>query len=150
MENVAAMMTFTLSELMAKADAGTTVMEPAYSVRRNDPNRPVIFWFQGDGKLADHWFYMRLWVAVDGHEGYLTDVKCKYHVMRDVPLQAFYEKMREHYVWAKLSNDAFSTDYVYGASPHASEMDLVFNKMNPSIGYYRLGPRLSRSNEERP
>lgn len=150
MENVAAMMTFTLSELVAQAEAGMTVIEPAYSVRRNDPNPPIIFWFRGNGKLSDHWFYMRLWLAVDGHEGYLTDVKCKYYVMRDVPLQKFYEKMREHYVWAKLTNDDFPTDYMYGASPHASRLDLVFNNMAPNIGYYELGARLMRLNEGRP
>jgi hypothetical protein len=144
------MMHIAMSELVRQTQEGVAVMEPAYNSMRNNENPPVLLWFHGIDQYADGWFNMRLWVKVDEFGGFLCDSKCNYYLERDIPLQEFYERMREFYVMSRMMTDHFDQPYIYGASPHASRLDLVRNRLNLSIGYYSLGARLIRSNEERP
>lgn len=143
------MMKIKLSEILGQADDGIAVIEPAHKAMATIPP-PVLLWFLGSNRDPEYWFLMRLWVKEPGRDGFLTDPVCKYEMIRDVPLPDFYDRMREHYVMARLTNSRFDSGKYFYSSQHADNLDLVFNRMKPAIGYYSLGARLIRTNEGEP
>ncbi len=143
------MMQIKLSELLSQADDGVAVMEPAHKAPASI-HPPVLLWFLGPKRDPAHWFLMRLWLKDPARDGYLCDPVCNYEVTRDVPLPVFYDRMREHYVMARLTNSLFDHDEYRYSSQHADQLDLAYNRMNTSIGYYALGARLMRTHEGKP
>jgi hypothetical protein len=148
-EDVTAMMKIKLSEILGQADDGIAVIEPAHKAMATNPP-PVLLWFLNPSRDPEYWFLMRLWIKDPGHDGFLLDPICNYEVTRDIPLPEFYDRMREHYVMARLTNSQFDSGEYIQYSQHAERLDLAYNRMKPATGYYSLGARLIRTHEGRP
>lgn len=152
-----------ISSIVDQVETGNAILAHCWPWRIV-PNPAHKLFFQADefyeeGITRMGWYFMRVWVTVDGKHGYLRDSKCEYDLDKDVPLQMLWEPLQEIYTMAKLADDpkimghpkvTLTSGY---RDTHTFLHSLVYDERYPWQGYYSTERRhvvtLSQAMHER-
>lgn len=133
-----------LSDIIHQVENGGHKLE-CLGPFRTDPdnkNPPFILYFRLPHMYAANmsagWFYMRVWIAEEGKEGYLRAKNSYFDLVKDVPLQMLWDVLAECYVMGKIANDPviMNPRTQYGPYFIPREMELYCNTFKLHEGFY--------------
>lgn len=108
-----------------------TVPNPAHVLGFREPTA-----YANDDPFG--WFWMRVWITMDGRHGFLRDSHCPFELVRDVPLQLLWDELQEIYTMAKLTDDPLIVGHSarqYYPVRMARRLNLVYDVRYPELGY---------------
>lgn len=132
-----------VSDIISQLENGDAVFEYAWPWRTKGNPAHVLLFRDAASYAQDSvtgWFWMRVWITVDGKHGYLRDTVCSFDLVKDVPMQMLWDHLQEIYTMGKIAGDVklagpIDLDEFYRRR-FARHLNLVYNVNLTSIGYY--------------
>ena len=131
-----------VSDIITQVENGDAIFEYVWPWDRPNPAH-VLFFRDGESYAQDKksgWFFMRVWITLDGYHGYLRDIRCQFNLVKDVPMQMLWDPLQEIYTMGRLADDRMIAGPInsdeYYRRRFARQLNLLYDIRNTQKGYY--------------